>query len=88
MKAREIVINGLTLRQKKMLDMMWSLDTKEEYFEWYSKLSKPMQHQAEILMKMIILAELDEVCDLVFTQEVSLTEAREVLGKFTLKGHL
>lgn len=84
MSDREIVINGLTLRQKKMLDVMWALDTEDEYLEWYASLTEPMQRQADILMKMIILAELDSI----MPKETEFPEAQAVLGKFTLKGHL
>lgn len=83
--GKEIVINGLTLAQKNMLDTMWALDSEEEYFEWYHSLTKPMQAQAEILMKMIILAELDNILP---KEKEDYAEARAVLGQFTLKGSL
>jgi hypothetical protein len=44
-----------------------------------------MQAQAEILMKMIILAELDNILP---KEKEDYAEARSVLGQFTLKGSL
>ena len=59
MSEPRITINGLTPRQVKMLDVMWNLQTPEDYFEWYENLTEPMQRQADILQKMLILAMAD-----------------------------
>jgi hypothetical protein len=85
MSEPRITINGLTPRQVKMLDVMWNLQTPEDYFEWYENLTEPMQRQADILQKMLILAMAD---DMIKEDRHDYQEAREVLGKFTLKGHL
>ncbi len=91
MNNRDIIINGLTPRQKKMLTVMWNLDSPEEYFEWYENLSEPMQRQADILQRMLLLAMVDN--QMLEEHEVTgeaaqYPDARKVLGKFTLKGHL
>lgn len=85
MSEPRITIDGLTRRQVKMLDVMWSLETEDDYFEWYENLTKPMQRQADILQRMILLAVAD---DMISEQSQDCQEAKEVLGKFTLKGHL
>lgn len=72
-------INNLTVEQVEMLDMMWSLDTQEEYFEWYYTLSEADQEMADLLQRMVIISELDELAVLGDMQE-----AKDVLSKFVL----
>ena len=72
-------IHNLTVKQVEMLDIMWSLDTTEEYFDWYDNLSKEDQDMADTLQRMVILSELDEVAILGDMQE-----AKELLSKFAL----
>ena len=73
----EIKIHGVSKRQKRMLNIMWNLDSEEDYFEWYNSLDENLQKEAELLQRMIIMAELDnEVSDT--------TDAKELLKKFAL----
>jgi hypothetical protein len=73
----EITIHGVSKRQKRMLNIMWNLDSEEDYFEWYNSLDEELQKEAELLQRMIIMAELDnEVNDT--------TDAKELLKKFAL----
>jgi hypothetical protein len=73
----KITIHGVTKRQKRMLNIMWNLDSEEDYFEWYNSLDENLQKEAELLQRMIIMAELDnEVLDT--------TDAKELLKKFAL----
>jgi len=73
----EITIHGVTKRQKRILNIMWNLDSEEDYFEWYNSLDEELQKEAELLQRMIIMAELDnEVNDT--------TDAKELLKKFAL----
>ena len=72
-------INNLTVEQVEMLDMMWSLDTTEEYFQWYDTLSEEDQNMADTLQRMVILSELDDLAVLGDMQE-----AKELLNKFAL----
>jgi uncharacterized protein YukE len=73
----EITIHGVTKRQKRMLNIMWNLDTEEDYFEWYNSLDTELQQEAELLQRLIIMAELDnEVRDT--------TDAKQLLKKFAL----
>ena len=74
-----IEINGLTQEQVEMLDFMWSLDTEQEYLEWHDLLDERDQAMADLLMRMIILAEIDNSC---LVQDT--TQAQEVLKKFAL----
>ena len=75
----EITIHGVTKRQKRMLNIMWNLETEQEYFEWYNSLDTELQQEAELLQRLIIMAELDnDVCDT--------TDAKKVLQQFMVKG--
>jgi uncharacterized protein YukE len=73
----EVKIYGVSKRQKRMLNIMWNLDSEEDYFEWYNSLDENLQKEAELLQRLIIMAELDnEVHDT--------TDAKELLKKFAL----
>jgi uncharacterized protein YukE len=73
----EIEIHGVSKRQKRMLNIMWNLDSEEDYFEWYNSLDENLQKEAELLQRLVIMAELDnEVRDT--------TDAKELLKKFAL----
>ena len=59
-----ITIQGITKRQKRMLNIMWNLDSEDDYFEWYNSLDEELQQEAELLQRLVIMAELDnEVLD-------------------------
>lgn len=72
-----IQINNLTEYQVEMLDHMWSLDSVEEYEEWYNLLDDEDQQLADSLQQMIILAEMDDLMG-------NCNDAKEVLKKFAL----
>lgn len=74
---KDIKIYGVTKRQKRILNIMWNLDTEEDYFEWYESLDEELQKETELLQRLIIMASLDE-------DKVDTTEAKEYLKKFAL----
>ena len=55
-----ININGLTQEQCDMLDVIWSFETKDEYFDWLENLDKEETTMAQGLMQLLTLAILDE----------------------------
>jgi hypothetical protein len=71
----DITIHGVSKRQKRMLNIMWNLESEEDYFEWYNSLDEELQKEAELLQRMIVMASLDN-------KEMDLTEAKELLSKF------
>ena len=71
----DITIHGVTKRQKRMLNIMWNLESEEDYFEWYDSLDEELQKEAELLQRMIVMASMDN-------KEMDLTEAKELLSKF------
>lgn len=78
---KNIYIDGLTTYQVEMLDHMWSLDTQQEYFEWYELLDDEDQAQADLLQRMILIASIDQM---VPERARKYPEAMAVLQKFML----
>jgi hypothetical protein len=70
-----ITITGLTKRQKRMLNIMWDLDTEDDYFEWYNSLDTELQTEADLLQRMVILESFEEDLG-------DCTEAKKFLAKF------
>ena len=76
-----IQINNLSPYEVEMLDHMWSLDTEEEYFEWWNLLDEEDQRLADSLQQMVILASADEVLE----KDKQYKDAKEYLKKFALQ---
>ncbi len=73
----DIKIYGVSKRQKRMLNIMWNLDTEEDYFELYYSLDAELQKEADMLQRLIIMAELDN-------EGIDTTDAEKYLKKFAL----
>jgi len=73
----EVTIHGVSKRQKRMLNIMWNLYSEEDYFEWYNSLDENLQKEAELLQRLIIMAELDN-------EVLNTSGAKELLKKFAL----
>lgn len=74
----EIKIHGVTKRQKRILNIMWKLDTEEEYFEWYYSLDAELQAEADLLQRMLVIESYEQ--DL-----TDLSDANDVLKKVMMK---
>jgi hypothetical protein len=73
-----ITISGVTKRQKRMLNIMWDLDTEEDYFEWYNSLDEELQQEADLLQRMVILESQEEDLG-------DLTDAKDALANIMTK---
>ena len=73
-----IQIDGLKPYQVKLLDLMWSIESAEEYEKFKSMLSEDLMNEVDTLEQMIVLATIDEEMD------ETLTDAKEALSKFVL----
>ena len=73
-----ITITGLTKRQKRMLNIMWDLDTEEDYFEWYNSLDAELQAEADLLQRMVIIESQEEDLG-------DLTDAKDALANIMTK---
>jgi hypothetical protein len=75
---RMIQIDGLKEYQVKLLDLMWSINSDEEYENFKSSLSEDMMNEVDTLEQLLILATIDdEVTD-------NFDLAKEALSKFVL----
>jgi hypothetical protein len=76
--AMTIHLDNLTQAQVDMLDHMWSLDTEQDYFDWYETLDARDQHCADVLQRLVIIETLEsEVLS-------DCSQARAVLQRFCL----
>ena len=73
-----IQIENLTPYQCEMLDIMWSMQSESEYFEWYELLDREDQQLAEALQVLIILESMEPTL-------IDTTLARKYLRKFQLQ---
>lgn len=73
-----ISLDGLTRKEKKMLQIMWSIDSKEQLQYWVSSLNKRDRITATSLLMLIKYEMLEHMMDDEYT------EANELLSKFTL----
>ena len=72
-------IKGLSKRQKQMLDIMWSLDSKEELYAWIDSLkSEREKRMAHVLLMMLMLEGIDNYIQ----QMDSYPEASDLLSNF------
>ena len=67
-----IYIEGVTPDQKEMLDIMWSLESTDDYLDWYETLDTHDQQQADLL-KMLLLYELSD-------QITNVDQAKEIIN--------
>lgn len=70
-----ISINGLTVRQRKMCDKIWTIDSEEEIDSWLQTLTPGRRREAQVLIEMITLAVLDQ------ETPASMPEACEVIDR-------
>lgn len=75
-----IQINNLSQYEVEMLDHMWTLETEEEFFDWYNLLDEDDRNLCDYLQEMIILAHAEETLE-----ETKYKDAKEYLKKFALQ---
>jgi len=80
MNPKDIKLSGLTYEQVEMLDIMWSLDTVDEFFDWYETLSKEDQNTCDTLQRLIIL----EIADAQWENTKRFPQAKALLKQFML----
>ena len=79
MNDKPISLSNLTADQVEMLDILWSLRELSDVEEWQSTLEPEVREMSDALIKLVILETMDEI----ITSDLS--DAQEVLQKFTLK---
>ena len=53
-------LQGLTDVDRKLLDIMWHIDTQEELNQFLSMLPKVLRDRAEVLIELVKLAAIDD----------------------------
>lgn len=56
-----INITGLSAKQKALCDQLWSLNTIEDVLEWISGLDQQHRTDAQSMMELIMLGQIDEL---------------------------
>jgi len=65
-----IKLTGLNKRQVNILNMMWSLDSTEDWDDWFDSLDVDTAHEALVLRELILL----EITDREATKDLSLAK--------------
>lgn len=73
-------LHGVTKYEKKMLDTIWGIETKQELQEWQETLSDEDAQLAESLITLVLLEHFDNFIE----QSEDYELANEVISKFTL----
>jgi hypothetical protein len=77
----KITLTNLTSRQVEMLDAMWTIDSAEEYLEWYELLDAEDQETADDLQRLVIMEVIEREQ---FKQLEECNQARDYLKRFML----
>jgi hypothetical protein len=78
MNDRDIEINGLTPEQVQMLDMMWSIESYQDYEDWLDSITLEEAYMAEQLKNLLVLTLIDDAME-------DYDMAKNYLKKFQLK---
>lgn len=73
---KHIEIHGLSAKQVKMLDTLWSLKSREDLEEWMESLTTNEFKMAIALQELLVLEYTDEIKDM--------SMAKDYLKKFRL----
>ena len=77
----KITLTNLTSHQVDMLDAMWTIDSAEEYLEWYELLDAEDQKTADDLQQLVIMEVIEREQ---FKQLEECNQARDYLKRFML----
>jgi hypothetical protein len=77
-----ITIHGLTVEQKEMLDVMWSIDSVEDFENWINLLDYDDYMMARSLSQLIIAEYLEEAFK--SKRYNNFAEAKSVIEKFRI----
>jgi len=80
-----LTIDGLSRRQVALLDRMWQFRELEELEAWQATLSEFDQHQVDLLIRLVLMAQLDEIMKSVQDEVNPYPQASSVLQRFRLQ---
>jgi hypothetical protein len=73
-------IEGVTKRQKELLDIMWTISSRTDLDAWLDTLSLKDQQDAVVLLHVLLLEMIDQELE----EDESYRESNEVLQRFML----
>lgn len=72
-----VTIEGVSKRQKRLLNIMWNIDSSEDYEEWKSGLSEELMNEVDTLETLLMYESIEEELQ-------SFEDAKQLLSKFAL----
>ena len=72
-----VTIEGVNKRQKRLLNIMWNIDSSEDYEEWKSGLSEELMNEVDTLETLLMYESIEEDLQ-------SFEDAKQLLSKFAL----
>ena len=72
-----ITIEGVTKRQKRLLNIMWDIDSSEDYEEWKSGLSEELMNEVDTLETLLMYETIEQELQ-------TFEDAKRLLSKFAL----
>ena len=72
-----ITIEGVTKRQKRLLNIMWDIDSSEDYEEWKSGLSEELMNEVDTLETLLVYETIEQELQ-------TFEDAKQLLSKFAL----
>jgi len=72
-----VTIEGVNKRQKRLLNIMWNIDSSEDYEEWKSGLSEELMNEVDTLETLLMYESIEEELQ-------SFEDAKQLLSKFAL----
>jgi len=72
-----VTIEGVSKRQKRLLNIMWNIDSSEDYEEWKSGLSEELMNEVDTLETLLMYETIEEELQ-------SFEDAKQLLSKFAL----
>ncbi len=72
-----ITIEGVTKRQKRLLNIMWDIDSSEDYEEWKSGLSEELMNEVDTLETLLMYETIEQELQ-------TFEDAKQLLSKFAL----
>lgn len=73
-------IEGVTRRQKELLDIMWTIESRTDLDAWLDTLSIKDQRDAVLLLHLLMLEMIDQDLE----EDQSYRESNEILQRFML----
>jgi hypothetical protein len=73
-------IEGVTKRQKELLDIMWTISSRTDLDAWLDTLNLKDQQDAVVLLHVLLLEMIDQDLE----EDESYRESNEILQRFML----